>query len=75
MLFADEIPGRADVDPVPGGRRDALVPRFVEAAIALDDAEIRVAEALPDEFERPVGRAAIHDDDFVRQVGPFFQGF
>ena len=70
VVAFDGVTGGADVDPVAGRRSDAFVPRLVEAAIAFDDAEVRVAEARPDEVERPIRRTAVHDDDLVREIRP-----
>jgi len=70
MLTLDGVAGGADVDPVALGRGDAFVPRLIEAAVAVDEAQGGMAQSLGEVFTRTVLGAAIHDDDFVRNVQP-----
>ncbi len=71
QVFAlNGVSGCADVDPIAGRRGDSFVSGFVEAAVTFDDSDIRMAEPITNQLKSPVCRTAVHDEDFVRQVGP-----
>lgn len=66
----DRVAGGADVDVLPFGRGDALVPGFIEAAWPTDEAQPRMPKVFREVFERPVPGEAVHYDNLIREFLP-----